>query len=231
MEHNRTIRAGGIALILTGVLYPAVFIFLAVRFHYPQILAGQAGEVLPRLLAGGSVFRAAWAVYGLLPLLLIPAGTGAYYALRKETEGGMRIALQLSLLAAFALMIGLLRWPSIHWELAKIYARADESQREVINALFLGFNTYLGNYLGEFLGEGLMHGFLLLTAIGMLRSPGFPKWMAWFGVAVSALSLVGVFRNVNGFAGSVQDFANLLMLFPLWLVIAGVGLLRFRPRQ
>jgi hypothetical protein len=227
MQNNRSILIGGIALIASGILYPAIFTFLAIRFNYPDVLDGQAHEVLPKLLAGGWAFRATWAAYGLLPLLLIPAGLGAFYALRKHMEGGMRIALHLSVLSVFALMLGLLRWSSIHWELARFYQSADGPQREVINMVFLGLNSYLGNYIGEFLGEGLMHGFLLLTALAMLRSPGFPKWMGWAGLAVSGMSLVGIFRNVNGFAESVQDLENMSMIFPLWLVILGIGFTRF----
>jgi Domain of unknown function (DUF4386) len=226
-QNKPTILMGGIALILTGVLYPVVFTFLAIRFNYPDVLDGDANEVLPKLLAGGSLFRFTWAIYGLLPLLLIPAGTGAFYAFRKDMEGGMRVALHLSILAAFSLMIGLLRWSSIHWELAKFYTHADVAQRETVNAIFLGLNSYLGNYIGEFIGEGLMHGFLLLTAVGMVRTSGFPKWMAWIGIVISSMSLFAVFRNFNSLADSVQNLLNTLMLFPIWLVLLGIGLVRF----
>jgi uncharacterized protein DUF4386 len=231
MNDTRTIRFGGIALILCGVLYPAVFTYLAVRFGYPDVLDGSAGQVLPALLQGGWAFRAAWAVYGLLPLLLLPAGVAAFQALRKEREGVMRLAMHLSVLASFALMIGLLRWSTLHWELARFYPGADAAQRLMADAVFAGLNTYLGNYIGEFLGEGFMHGFLLLTAVAMLRSSGFPRWMAWTGIAVSAISLVGLFRNVSGWAASVQDLENLVMLFPIWLVMLGIGLVRFAARK
>jgi hypothetical protein len=226
MENKRPILLGGLALIATGILYPAIFTYLAVRFDYPDVLDGPAHDVLPNLLAGGWAFRAAWAAYGLLPLLLIPAGVGAFYALRKHMEGGMRLALHLSVLSAMALMLGLLRWSGIHWELARFHKTADAPQREVIGAIFNALNSYLGNYIGEFLGEGLMHGFLFLTAMAMLKSAAFPKWMGWTGIVVSGLSLVGVFRNVNGIAESIQDLANMLMLFPIWLVILGIGLAR-----
>lgn len=231
MKDSRTIRTGGIALILGGALYPVVFTYLAVRFGYPDVLDGNAGLVLPALLQGGWAFRAAWAVYGLLPLMLLPAGVAAFQALRKEMEGGMRLALLLSALASFALMIGLLRWSTLHWELARFYQGADAGQRLMADAVFAGLNTYLGNYIGEFLGEGFMHGFLLLTALAMLRSAGFPRWMAWAGVAVSMVSLAGLFRNVNAWAASVQDLMDLLMLFPIWLMILGIGLVRFAARK
>ncbi len=138
----------------------------------------------------------------------------------------MRVALHFAVIAAFALMLGLLRWPSVHWELGRMYMGADGSQREIIAALFAGFNTYLGNYIGEFLGEGLMHAFLLIAAVAMLKSPAFPKWMARVGITVSILDLAGIFRNVSGFAAAVQDVVNTGMIFPIWLVLMGVGLVR-----
>ncbi|MGZ8435373.1 MAG: hypothetical protein ACXW6T_13695, partial [Candidatus Binatia bacterium] len=48
------------------------------NFAYPDILDGSAAEVLPRLRSGGSVMRAVWALYALLPLLLVPGAVGTY---------------------------------------------------------------------------------------------------------------------------------------------------------
>jgi hypothetical protein len=70
--------------------------------------------VLPSLLATGLTGRAAWALYGFLPLVWLPAGVGAYHALRATHPGAMLLALQFALLSAVSMMLGLLRWPSIH---------------------------------------------------------------------------------------------------------------------
>jgi hypothetical protein len=50
-------------------------------------------------------------------------------------------------------MLGLMRWPSVHWELARAWSSASEGNRVVLAAMFDGLNRYLGNFIGEFLGE------------------------------------------------------------------------------
>ena len=126
--------------------------------------------MLPSLLATGLTGRAAWALYGFLPLVWLPAGVGAYHALRATHPGAMLLALQFALLSAVSMMLGLLRWPSIHWRLAELYVAADPAQQRVLGAMFDGLNAYLGNYLGEFLGELSFSAFFVLSAWALLRS-------------------------------------------------------------
>ena len=85
-----------------------VFAFLAARFNYPEVLDGSAAEVLPKLLATGPTGRAVWAIYGFLPLIWIPAGVGAFHALRRVREGSMRVAMLFALVSALTMMLGLL---------------------------------------------------------------------------------------------------------------------------
>ena len=119
MVPTKTIRAGGWALIVGALSFVAVFAFLAARFDYPALLDGPAEVVLPKLLATGTAGRLAWALYGLLPLIWIPAGVGAYYALRRTHPGAMLLGLQAAVLAALSMMLGLMRWPSMQWRLAE----------------------------------------------------------------------------------------------------------------
>jgi len=92
MDPSRSIRVGGCALILGAISFVAVLAFLAARFDYPAVLDGPASTVLPKLLATGVTGRAVWAVYAVLPLVWIPAGVGAYYALRNTHPGAMLLA-------------------------------------------------------------------------------------------------------------------------------------------
>ena len=148
MRSPTVVRAGGLALIGGALAFLVVFSFLAARFEYPDILDGAAAEVLPKLLATGGIGRAVWALYAFLPLIWIPAGVGAFHALRRVREGSMRAAMLFAVVAAICMMFGLLRWPSIHWALAQAYAVAGAPERTVIAALFTGLNSYLGNYIG-----------------------------------------------------------------------------------
>jgi hypothetical protein len=224
------IRAGGAALIGGAVAFVAVFGYLAAAFGYPQILDGTAEAVLPRLLATGTMGRAVWALYAFLPLVWIPAGVAAFHALRPSREGSLRVAMLFALVAALAMMLGLLRWPSVHWRLAEAYAEADPGQRAMIAAVFAGLNSYLGNYVGEFLGELAMNLFFLLSALAMLAVPSeFPPWMGRLGVTTAAAGLVGMFRNVTDVVAPVAAVNNYLL--PLWMIVFGVGLWRYGGRR
>ncbi|MEP7313301.1 MAG: DUF4386 family protein, partial [Pseudomonadota bacterium] len=148
-----TMFAGGIALVAGALAFLGVFTYLAASFNYPDVLDGAASDVLPALLATGAGGRAAWAFYSVLPLVFIPAGVGAFEALRGRAAGFMRVAALFAFLAAVCMVLGLMRWPSMHWELALAWDTADSQQRALIAALFDGLNSYLGNFIGEFLGE------------------------------------------------------------------------------
>jgi hypothetical protein len=224
--NDRTIvRAGGWALILGALAFMAVFAILAARFNYPAVLDGSAETVLPQLLATGQFGRAIWALYALLPLVWLPAGVGAYYALRRTSRGSMLLARQFAFMASISMMLGLMRWPSIHWRLAEAYPVANPDQRAVIAAVFDGLNSYLGNYVGEFLGELSVSLFFLLSAWAMKQSRAMPRWAAPLGLITGVAGLVGIFRNVTSAVAIVASVNNYLL--PVWMIVFGMLLLRF----
>jgi len=218
-----TVLAGGIALVLGALGFLGVFAYLAARFHYPDVLDGSAADVLPALLATGSAGRAAWAFYAVLPLIWLPAGVGAFEALRARAAGLMRLAMLFAVVAAISMMLGLMRWPSIHWELAKAWATANASERVVLAATFDGLNRYLGNFVGEFLGELSVGLFFVLSGVGLLRHERAPRFLGWWGVATGILGLVGMWRNVTPAVDFVAEVNNYLL--PLWMLGFGGWLL------
>jgi hypothetical protein len=226
MRKITMVQVGGAALVLGAVAFMAVFAFLAARFDYPDVRDGAASVVLPKLLATGQAGRAAWALYAFLPLVWLPAGVGAYRALRRTHPGAMLLALQCAVLAASAMILGLARWPSIHWRLAEAYAAGDASRQTAIAAVFDGLNSYLGNYLGEFLGELAFSAFFLLSSWTLLRSRRAPAWVAILGLVTGAAGLVGMLRNVTPLVAPVADVNNYLL--PLWMIVFGIVLLRLR---
>jgi hypothetical protein len=225
-SQDSVVRMGGIALITGAIAFMAVFSYLAAKFNYPAVLDGAAAEVLPALLATGEAGRMVWAIYSLLPMLWIPAAVGAFHALRAVGEGRMRLAAMLATVSSLAMVLGLMRWPSLHWELARTWA-ADPAARPAVNAVFNGANRYLGNYIGEFLGELCVSAFFLLAATAMLeRGSGFPRWIGWLGIAASAAGFVAMFRNVTNSVDMVSAVNNYLL--PVWMIAFGVCLLRQR---
>jgi len=223
-----TIRVGGFSLIFAAVAFLGVFSYLAVRFNYPDVLDGRAADVLPALLATGGAGRAVWAIYALLPLFWIPASVGAFHALRTRSEGAMRAAMLFAVVSSIAMILGLMRWPSFHWELARTWA-VEPSARPALEAVFNATNRYLGNYLGEFLGELCFSVFFLLSASAMLeKDSGFPRWVGWLGVVTGIAGLVGMFRNVTTAVAPIAEVNNYLL--PLWMIVFGFSLLRFSRR-
>lgn len=229
MPGKLSVRVGGWSLILGAVAFMAVFGYLAARFEYPDILDGPAVTVLPHLLATGPTGRAVWALYAFLPLVWIPAGVGAHVALRRSHPGSSLLALECAVVAALAMMLGLMRWPTIHWRLAELYATADPPRRAVLDALFDGFNVYLGNYIGEFLGELAFSVFFLLTAWALWRTRAVPRGVAGLGLVTAAAGLVGMFRNVTPAVAPVAAVNNYLL--PAWMIVLGVILARWRERS
>ena len=223
-ESRGATRAGGWSLIAAAVGFIAVFSYLAARFNYPDVLDGTAPDVLPRLLALGSTGRAVWVVYAFLPLLLIPAAVGAYAALRGSAPSAMRAALAFGVIAAVSMLLGLARWPSVHWELARAYPTASPDARLAIDAVFSGLNVYLGNFIGEFLGELSLNAFFILSGVAMVRAGR--RWLGYCGLAVGAIGLIAAFRNVTPAVGLIADVNNYVL--PLWLIAIGVALLRWR---
>jgi hypothetical protein len=129
-----------------------------------------------------------------------------------------------STVTAVSMLLGLARWPSVHWELAQAYAIATPDARTVIDAVFGGLNLYLGNFIGEFLGEVSLNTFFLLTAYGLVKA-GSPRWIGYAGALAGVLGLVAAFRNVTTVVAPIAQINNLVL--PIWLVVLGIILLRF----
>jgi hypothetical protein len=230
-----TIMAGGMALVGGALAFLVVFSYLAARVHYPEVLDGTAQEVLPALLATGAAGRAAWALYGVLPLVFIPAGVGAFEALRARAAGPMRVGMFFALLAAVSMVLGLMRWPSVHWELARAWGAAGERDRLVLATVFDGLNRYLGNFIGEFLGELSFSVFFVLSGVGLSRHRQAPRWLSWWSIATGVLGLIGMWRNVTPAVDVVAAANNYLL--PAWMIGFGAWLVimsrpeRLKPAQ
>ena len=223
---TNVVSLGGICLAGGALAFLAVFSYLAANFNYPDVLDGPAATVLPSLLGTGSRGRLVWTIYAFLPLIWIPASVGAFEALAPVRRGAMRLALFFALLASITMMLGLMRWPSIHWHLAGAYAQAAPPEQAVLAATFDGLNTYLGNFIGEFLGELGISMFFLLTSFVWLRSAQRARWIGWIGVATAVAGLIGMFRNVTTIVAPVAAVNNYLL--PLFMIMLGVVFIRWR---
>ena len=224
---RRGARIGGASLLLATVLFMAVFSYLAATFDYPDVLDRPAAEVLPRLLALGDQGRAVWALYGLVPLLLVPTAVGLSAVTRVVAPLATRGATIAAVLAAFSMMLGLLRWPSLQWRLASAYVAATPTDQVTLTAVFDAANSYLGNFIGEFVGELALNAFFVLAAYALARSSGGRRqWLAYAGAAAGLLGFVAMFRNVTPAVSAAAEVNNLVL--PVWMAVFGYALLTHR---
>ena len=225
-------RLGGAALIAGSLGFIAVVSYLASSFGYPDVLDEPASKVLPALAAGGPSLRAAWLVYGAIPLALLVAGIASMPFIERGAGrmlarfGGAMMAV-----ASVSMMVGLLRWPSIQWVLAERWQDATGDQREVYAAIFDGANTYLGNIFGEYIGEMLLAGWFVAIGIalrGMQRSR-----LGIGSIAMGIVVAVSAQRQLTDVVDPISDINNALL--PVWLIVLGVVLWRDlrapRPRS
>ncbi len=226
MPSRDVVLAGGACLIAGAVAFVGVFSYLAANFDYPKILDGAAADVLPRLRGGGSRMRAVWALYALLPLLLIVGAVGVAFA-ATASRGAATLAAVFASIGALAMCLGLMRWPSFHWALAEAYESAGADARHAIGATFNGLNLYLGNYIGEFMGEVCLALFFLLAGFALRAEPGFPAWVGLGGIIFAVLFLAGAFRNVAPQVQWIADINNYLL--PIWMIALGVAVIVY-PR-
>lgn len=220
------VKIGGLFSLFGGIAFVGVFTYLAINFHYPDILDGDAYHVLPKVIAGGQEMRTVWAIYAFLPLTLIFAALGTYSYLKDKFNSLAVAGLVFATISAFANMLGLLRWPSINWVLAEKFVTATTSQKEIINAVFLGLNSYLGNYIGEFLGELTLNIWFLTIGLALITIKGKLKYLGYLALLTAILGFIGGFRNVTGVVSIAAEINNYLL--PLFLIVLGVFLLQVK---
>jgi len=123
------------------------------------------------------------------------------------------------------MMLGLLRWPSIQWELAQAWvaAPAGVAERTTLTEEFDGLKQYLGVFIGEFVGELALNLFFALTAYAMMRTARLRPF-AWIGFVAAASGGIAMFRNATELVAPVSAVNDYVL--PLALIGLGVGLMR-----
>ena len=141
-------------------------------------------------------------------------------------------AIVVGVLAAVVQFLGLARWPFLVPALARTYDDPASSQatREATVVVFESFHRYLGVAVGECLGYLLTGAWTVLVGVAMLQSSAFDAWLAWPGIAIGALLVVGSLEFVGRFEENGWKLAGTIVpiaytVWSLWLVVAGLVLL------
>lgn len=210
-------RIGAVILALGSAAFIAIFLYLQATFSYPDILDRDAGDVLVRLHAGGATLRAVWLLYAALPLAILVAGIASMPLLEDGGGRGLaRIGAVAAVVASLAMMIGLLRWPSIQWTLAERWGDATADQREVYAVMFDAANRYLGNLTGELIGELALAGWV--ASIGMaLRLTERPRASAAM-LLLAAVVALGALRQLSPVFDPIAAGSNLALPLSLFAI-------------
>jgi hypothetical protein len=216
------LNSAGITLIVCSLAFVGVFTYLAGAFGYPDILDRGASEVLPRLAAGGQRLRIVWFLYAALPLGIVYSGAAAASVLERGGKGLRALGVTAAFAAGIAMMIGLLRWPTIEWTLARYWDSAPASSRTVLAAIFDASNLFLGNVIGEFIGEMCVA--LWFVTLGVAFRRDGRRWPGFLGLVAGILVAVAGLRNITSAVALVADINNVTL--PLWLLTLGVLFLR-----
>jgi uncharacterized protein DUF4386 len=225
-------RAAGALLVGLPIAFNLFFFLLGRFFDYPRILRSPVGTILSRFQVGGLRLKVIWYGFMLTAVLLAPLAVLLGQVLARDGLELVPVATTIGVLAAGVQFLGLARWPFLVPALARTYEDPTSSPaaREATAVVFDSFHRYLGVAVGECLGYLFTGAWTLLVASAMLQSSSFEDWLAWPGIAVGALLIVGSLEFVGRFeehgwkfAGTVVPIAYIA--WSLWLLAAGVVLI------
>jgi hypothetical protein len=173
-----------------------------------------------------------WYGFMLTAVLLAPLAVVLGQVLARDGLELVPVATTVGVLAAVVQFVGLARWPFLVPALARTHEDPNSSPaaREATAVVFDSFHRYLGVAVGECLGYLFTGTWTLLVAIAMLQSSSFDDWLAWPGIAIGSLLVVGSLEFVGRFeehgwklAGTIVPIAY--TAWSMWLIAGGVVLL------
>jgi hypothetical protein len=224
-EFGRRPVAGGL-LIASSLLSLVGYIVLGTQFGWPDVLDEPGTTALDSYVAAEQAVRAGFYVMTLASLVLIPGAFALQAALTRDHTAA-RVITAFGVLAAFAQMLGWLRWVVAVPVLADAWtaAEGDPAARAVVATSYDTLNAYAGGTLGEHLGW-LLQG---IWAVGLfviaLRATGMPRWVS--GIALVLSVAWGVAVPVATAAGlDALEFwgLNAYTVWYVWLIVVGVVL-------
>jgi hypothetical protein len=224
-------RSAAALLIALPIAFNTFFFQLERLFEYPAVLRHPAGVVLNRFHAGGMRLKLTWYGFTLTAVLLAPLAVLLGQVLARDEHEIVPVATTIGVLAAAVQFLGLARWPFLVPALARTYEDPESAAatRQATAVAFDSFNRYLGVAVGECLGYLLTGAWTVLTAVAMLQSSAFDAWLAWPGIVIGLLLVLGSLEFVGPFEETGWKVAATIVplayiAWSLWLIVTGVVL-------
>lgn len=229
MSEKKAVAVGGWCFIAFILIVVGVRIILRLSYNYPTIMFGDPQSAFTALTAGGSTLRMLLTLYSVVPLLLLPASIGAYYALRGQSEPAMRLSLMFALLFVIGLMFSLMEVPSFDWVLANFYLKADPVQQSLVTATMSGFASYFSFFIGEFVAKVSAIFWFYIIGVNMLRNADFPKWVGYLGIIASLYLVFTLVANSNIFPIEIKRAIQYFIpIEAIWLFTLGIFLTMYK---
>lgn len=221
-------RALGALLVAEALLAFAPLLVLGPAIGWPASLGRPAAEQLTAIAAEHDAVRLGYGLYLLYSVLVAPVMIGlAAHAFGTLARPLAATVAAFAALSALARSIGILRWLTVMPALASAHAAGGVDGRADVERLFTAISLY-GGGIGELLGVAL---FMALSVgalgFGALRGGTLPKGLAAAGVAC-ALLLGALCLPALGLP-AVVPVAGAVTALSLWMLVAGLWLLRQRP--
>lgn len=230
MNNSAMVKLGGWSLIVFAFLYTGMQLGLNIFFDFPAVLHGADTDTFGLLLAGGTSILIFLCVFSLLPLLLIPASLGSYYAFKDINEPGIRLGLIFATFGAFGLAFCLMRWPTFNWYLARFFKFGTSGQLSTASAIFHGLDDYLGLFVGGIFSKICISIWFFIVSAAMLKTPNFPKWIGYLGYIAAIYLLLTL--SMPFILNAPLAFIKITNVFSiiefLWLLAFGISLLYYK---
>jgi hypothetical protein len=227
-----TEHAAGALLVSLPLAFNALFFLLARGFDYPAILRRPTADILSRFQAGGVRLKLLWYGFMLTAVLLAPLAVLLGQVLARDGLGVVPTAIVIGVLAAVVQFLGLARWPFLVPALARTYHHpaSSEASREAAVVAFEAFHRYLGVAIGECLGYLFTGAWTVLIGVAMLQSSLFQAWLAWPGITIGLVLVLGSLEFVGRFEENGWKLAGAIVpiaytAWSLWLIATGLVLL------
>ena len=231
--NSTTYRRWTGALFITGaVLVNLPYTLLIMNFDYPDILRAPAGEILTRFQAGGAGLIFTWLAFAWTGLPLFFAILMLQNILAREEFPGVRVVTAAGVIGGITQMVGLLRWVFVVPALAQLYTSPTSSEitKEAVTVAFQVVHQLGGVLLGEHIGQSFTILWMLGISLAMRRSTLFKPWLAWWGIAASAVYALAqtelLATVIPGFPVAPEAGLVGSLLWLGWMGAMGVVLLR-----
>lgn len=227
-RHNTMILLGGWSMILFAVLFVGITLLIDNLSQSQVMLYGLEDHSLYKAAIGSGAIRALFVTYAALPLLLIPAAVGCFYAFIYPHEAHMRCGMYFATAGALALSISLFMLPSLNWHLVTYISHVPGTAQEGMIAILQGLHSYFGVFIGDVLGFGCILVWMFITSLVMIRTAIMAHVIGVIELVIAIIAAITLILRLFGLFPII--FVNIQApgLIALWLFICGIGLVSLR---